>query len=113
MQYYVYIIEGIDGWCYCGQTKDLKQRLLAHNSGKSVSTKKHTPYKLIFIRDCTTRFIARYYEKLIKKYGVKKYALKMAISNDGYEIRKRCERIMDEYRNSQGVVYAPSGIAVL
>jgi predicted GIY-YIG superfamily endonuclease len=97
MQFYVYIIEGVDGWCYCGQTKNIQNRLETHNLGKNTSTKKHTPYKLIWIKTCHTRFIARYYEKLIKNYGVKKYATKQLISFEGFEIRKRCARIMDEY----------------
>lgn len=47
--YYVYILISLkDGKFYIGCTNNLKKRFGMHNSGKIESTKKRTPFKLIY-----------------------------------------------------------------
>ena len=49
MMFYVYYLRSTDfpGKTYIGYTHNLKQRLLDHNSGKSIYTKDFKPWKLI------------------------------------------------------------------
>ena len=46
--YYVYLLQSINNpeHFYVGYTCDLKQRILAHNSGKSIHTNKFNPWNL-------------------------------------------------------------------
>ncbi len=47
--WYVYLIRSKqDGNIYIGLTKDLKRRLLEHNSGNTFSTKNKGPWELIY-----------------------------------------------------------------
>ncbi len=49
MFYYVYVLQSEkDKSLYIGYTTDLRKRINEHNSGKSLATKPHMPYKLIF-----------------------------------------------------------------
>ena len=49
MFYYVYILQSLkDKSLYIGYTTDLRKRLKEHNAGKSLATKPHMPYQLIF-----------------------------------------------------------------
>lgn len=47
--FYVYYLKSelLSHKTYIGYTKDLKQRILDHNSGKSIYTKDFKPWKLI------------------------------------------------------------------
>jgi putative endonuclease len=47
--HYVYLLqsEAIVGQRYVGVTSDLKQRIAAHNAGKSPHTSKYVPWKLV------------------------------------------------------------------
>jgi len=46
---YVYLLESVD--CpdqrYVGLTTDLRKRLAAHNSGQSIHTARHKPWRLV------------------------------------------------------------------
>ena len=47
--YYFYILQSLkNGKLYIGQTINLKNRLIEHNSGNNASTKPHIPYEIIF-----------------------------------------------------------------
>ncbi len=48
MYYYVYILESINfnDKFYIGFTKNIKNRLAAHNEGKSTYTSKYKPWKI-------------------------------------------------------------------
>lgn len=47
--YYVYVLKSQkDNFLYTGHTKDLKQRITEHNSGKVESTKKRVPFTLLY-----------------------------------------------------------------
>jgi putative endonuclease len=66
--YYLYILESEnDGGFYIGQTQNLSDRLLSHNSGKNISTKSRRPWKLYFSKAYETRSEAYRVEQLLKK----------------------------------------------
>jgi predicted GIY-YIG superfamily endonuclease len=47
--HYVYIIESVHArnQRYVGQAADLRRRLADHNAGRSVHTRRHTPWNLV------------------------------------------------------------------
>lgn len=51
---------------YFGFTKDLKNRLKEHNSGRNFSTKRYLPWKLIYYEACLSESDARRREKYLK-----------------------------------------------
>ncbi len=66
--YYVYLIRSLkdSAQTYIGYTKDLKQRLETHNSGGSIHTKQHRPWKLVVYLAFDTEAKAKAFEKYIK-----------------------------------------------
>ena len=73
-KYYVYILQSEKtGRFYCGQTHNLQDRLTRHNSGRSKSTAKERPWKLIHTFIFDSRSEAMLLEKKIKKRGIKRY----------------------------------------
>jgi len=67
MFHYVYLLQSkIDDSFYIGYTKNLKKRLLEHNSGKNFSTKNSKPYKLIFFEGYLNEQDAKRREKYLK-----------------------------------------------
>ncbi|OHA17169.1 MAG: hypothetical protein A3H57_02705 [Candidatus Taylorbacteria bacterium RIFCSPLOWO2_02_FULL_43_11] len=65
--YYTYVLRSkIDNKLYVGWTDDLKSRLIAHNSGKVVSTKTRTPLELVYYEACTSESNAIKREKYFK-----------------------------------------------
>ncbi len=67
MVYSVYVIKNQYGRLYIGQTNNLKQRLKAHNIGKSLYTKNKGIWELIFKKDFENRQRAVEFERLLKK----------------------------------------------
>jgi putative endonuclease len=68
--FYVYILKSRkDKRCYMGSTKDLKQRVKLHNSGKVFSTKNRIPFVLIYYEAFISEKDARIREKKLKNYG--------------------------------------------
>lgn len=63
----VYILESLrdQGW-YIGYTSNLKNRLLYHNKGKCVSTKKRAPFKIIYFEVYLHKLDALGREKFLK-----------------------------------------------
>ena len=56
MNYYCYILElETTGQLYIGQTNNLEDRLLRHNSGRNKYTKRKGPWKLIHEEKFETR----------------------------------------------------------
>lgn len=47
-------------------SSDPVKRLLSHNQKKVFSTKKYTPFELIYTKEFTNRLSARDYEKFLK-----------------------------------------------
>ena len=71
---YVYVLRSIkDGDLYTGCTRDLRTRLLQHNSGKVCSTKERSPLELIYYEACTEERDAFRREKYLKTAYGKRY----------------------------------------
>ena len=82
--YYVYVLKSrIDGKFYTGFTSDLEERIKAHNSGKVLSTKRRTPFEIIYyefsinINDAIHRekYLKTTYGKRFIKQRVKNYLI--------------------------------------
>ena len=76
--FYVYIIRSVDltHSIYVGFATDLAARLLDHNGGKCVFTKKHRPWKIVYSEQLETKSLALMRERQIKKWSrAKKEAL--------------------------------------
>jgi putative endonuclease len=58
---------------YVGQTQDLKNRLIEHNSGETRSIRNGIPWKIVFTADVATRVDAVRLEKKIKSVGAKRF----------------------------------------
>ena len=51
--FYTYLLQSKkDGRLYIGYTNDLKKRLLEHNQGLNLSTKKQRPWTIIYYEAC-------------------------------------------------------------
>lgn len=72
-RFYTYILKGRDNWHYCGITQDIYRRYTEHNSKKSISTVKHGPYVLVWLKEVDSRTKARFIEVMIKKRGVRRF----------------------------------------
>ena len=58
---------------YTGQTINLVRRLEEHNRGKTASSAKGMPWKLVFSKECTSRTEAVKLEKFIKRRGAARF----------------------------------------
>lgn len=68
--YYVYVLKSeLNGQSYVGSTVNLKARLKQHNDGKSISTKRHRPWKLFYYEAYELEELARLREKRLKHNG--------------------------------------------
>jgi putative endonuclease len=88
MFYYLYILRSIKhNKLYIGYSSDLKQRLQAHNSGKSSATKPYIPYQLIFYEAFPNEKDAKNREKYLKSgYGLR-------------TIKKMMKNYLDDIKN--------------
>ena len=65
--YYVYVLQSLKTKeFYKGFTDDLERRLREHNGGKTTSTRKMLPLKLVYVHECADRNGAREWEKFFK-----------------------------------------------
>jgi putative endonuclease len=69
--FYVYMSTSLaDGGLYIGCTKDLKNRIKTHQSGKVKSTRRRLPVKLIYYEACLNEKDAFHRENYLKStYG--------------------------------------------
>ncbi|GAH68126.1 unnamed protein product, partial [marine sediment metagenome] len=74
-QHYVYILICNDNKHYTGMTRDLKNRIIQHDKGLSISTRNKRPLTLIWATTVKDRITARRLEKKIKHYTAKKFLL--------------------------------------
>lgn len=80
--YYVYFLESkMNKETYIGSTKDLKRRLIQHNSGEVFSTKRYMPWKLIYYEAYDSEELARLREKRLKYNGNAIKELKKRVVN--------------------------------
>ena len=72
--YYVYILysDSLIKY-YSGQTSNLEDRLIRHNSGREKYTRKGTPWELVWNTSVLTRSEAVQLEQKIKKRGAKRF----------------------------------------
>jgi len=72
--YYTYVLQSEkDQKFYTGSTKDLKQRLKEHNSGRMPATRNRGPLKLIYCEICINGKDAREREMYLKTAWGKRY----------------------------------------
>jgi putative endonuclease len=65
--YTVYILQSIrDGKRYIGYTKDFERRLKEHNSGKTESTRRRRPFKVMYTETYSTKEEAKKREQFFK-----------------------------------------------
>lgn len=72
--YLVYILKSLSkNRYYIGCTKDIARRLKEHNTGKTRSTKRHAPWKVVYTEEFKIASEAFKREKEIKSYksGIK------------------------------------------
>ncbi|MCX6804043.1 MAG: GIY-YIG nuclease family protein [Candidatus Diapherotrites archaeon] len=68
MPFFVYFLRCADGSLYCGYTKDLKKRLLAHNAGiASKYTKRRLPVEIIYTEELADLSLALKREYALKQ----------------------------------------------
>jgi len=80
MKGYMYILKCSDGSYYTGSTKDLKKRIVGHQSGNAANhTRKHQPVELIYYEEFDRIADAFYREKQVQGWSRKK---KEALIND-------------------------------
>ena len=72
--HYVYIVKCIDGTLYTGSTRNIKNRINAHNSGKSGAKyiRGRRPVTLVYSEVCDTKSGALKKEYIIKQLSRKK-----------------------------------------
>ena len=71
--WYVYVLQNKYGKWYIGSTKDLRKRILNHNSGQSKSTKSGMPWKVIYCEIGININDARAREKYLKSGMGRRY----------------------------------------
>ncbi len=65
--FYVYILQSVKNKeLYIGYTSDLKNRIKEHNQGLNFSTKRYTPWEIIYYEACKEKTDARRREKYLK-----------------------------------------------
>ena len=61
--FYTYVLQSLkDTRLYIGHTQDLEKRLQEHNSGKVSSTRRRTPFVLLYTKEFQTQNEARWQE---------------------------------------------------
>jgi putative endonuclease len=71
---YVYVLRSLaDREFYVGLTRDLRARLRAHNKGLITSTRRRTPFQLIYWEGCLNDSDAAQREKYLKTAWGKRY----------------------------------------
>jgi len=74
VMFYTYILKSKkDGKFYTGSTKDLRKRLIEHNTGKSTYTKGKGPFEIIYYEACLLEDKARSRELYLKSGMGKRY----------------------------------------
>ena len=82
MKAYVYVLRDENGRFYVGSTKNVENRIRAHHSGKTLTTKRMKNPQIVLVQEYQSIVIARKVERRIKALKSKKYIAKMV--SDGY-----------------------------
>jgi len=79
----VYILKSkVDGSFYIGQTNDINDRLIRHNSGRAKYTKNKVPWDLVYSEKFDSRSKALQREKEIKSWKSSKLINKLIEHSD-------------------------------
>jgi putative endonuclease len=80
--WYVYIIRSVPNpkQEYTGATEDLRQRVAAHNAGKSSHTAKYKPWEVLWYSAFPEKMTALAFEKYLKSHSGRAFAKKRLIS---------------------------------
>ncbi|WP_430933532.1 GIY-YIG nuclease family protein [Saccharicrinis sp. 156] len=83
MKYCTYILHSqkFDKYYY-GQTEDLSSRLLKHNGGKVISTRRYAPWVLFAYKEFSTRSEATRTERKLKNLKSRQRVAQFIRSND-------------------------------
>lgn len=82
--YYVYILKSLkNNRYYIGQTENLEKRIGEHNKGLSKSTKSGRPWKVVYVKEFSTRKESYRVERKLK--SVKKRILLEKVIYSGVE----------------------------
>jgi len=71
--WHVYVLQNNTRKWYIGSTKDLRKRILKHNSGENRSTKYGTPWKLIYCEIGLNKQDTKAREKYLKSGMGRRY----------------------------------------
>ena len=78
--YYAYVLKSkVDGSLYFGSTTDLRQRVISHNKGQVISTKKRKPWHIVWYGSFDTEAKAVSFEKYLKTASGKAFARKRLV----------------------------------
>ena len=70
IMFYIYLLKSTStGRFYIGYTQDLKRRWSEHSQGKVYSTRRFTPWKLVYYEAYPNKAQAQLREKKLKQYG--------------------------------------------
>ena len=90
MAFFVYILQSqVNNSFYKGSTDDLVRRITEHNSGKSFSTKRYLPWKLVWFTTKETKSEAVKLEMKLKNLSIQRtidFIEKYPVSKDVFEI---------------------------
>ena len=76
-KYFTYVLQSLaTRKTYIGQTSNIIDRITRHNSSRNIYTKNKGPWKLIFIKEFSTRTEAITREKKLKCFKSRDYLLK-------------------------------------
>jgi putative endonuclease len=76
--FYVYILQSnLDTSLYIGNTKNLQERLLRHNQGRSPYTKSKRPWTLVYTEEFTSKATAMKREKALESLHRKDLLMKL------------------------------------
>jgi putative endonuclease len=72
--YYVYVLKSeVDNSWYIGYTLDLEKRIIEHNSGKTITTKRKMPWSIIYFEASKSKEDAISREKYLKSGMGRRY----------------------------------------
>jgi len=72
--YIVYVLYSpLYNQVYTGQTQNIMTRLIRHNAGKVISTKRYRPWNLMYTEEFVTRAEAMKREKFLKSGAGREY----------------------------------------
>ena len=80
MEYTVYILfSPSTGKFYTGQTQDIENRIIEHNSGETKSIKAGIPWRMVWKQEVATRAEAMALEKKIKARGASRFLTDLGV----------------------------------